>query len=453
MVRCQMSLRQTYSPIEDFPVPWASTLTTKLGAISFKLEIPVRTSSPRQWLGVVSSHRSKQGYASQAWQNSLQSAIHLAHRQNWGILCAQDTPYFQIIHHTCNRYAIPIRIVQIENSVDSVDSSVVSDTATSLTERSTIRLLIETNEQPDSGASPVHDRAAIFLANNLFVIELKKAGKIARLLTQRLECETIPVGSTYLSLPNSGPLKGVASEAIGWLDRGVVGWLNNCTNATPEPSTLVQKSIDTIQTYQPLLSMDILNSTAPKYLIHCTRSRSGPWPDQSLAQFHDELLHRPWRSQPTVFETLTRILEQQRLIATNTLRRGPTLSVCFSENSIHNLLAMRRFQSHLSRWDWEPYGIMIDREWLIQHGARKVSYVDASVAKNLSNEELAFCQPVSKNHGATNWREEIEWRVPTDLRLNAIPFSKAIVFVPTRAEARLLQRLSKWPIAIATNAT
>ncbi len=110
---------------------------------------------------------------------------------------------------------------------------------------------------------------------------------------------------------------------------------------------------------------------------------------------------------------------------------------------------MRRFQSHVARWDWEPYGIMIDRDWLESNGARQVTYIDRATAKQASEEELGFCQVISNESGSQDWRNEQEWRIAGDVRLSQVPFSKAIVFVPTMADARAIQSLSRWPIAIA----
>ncbi len=67
---------------------------------------------------------------------------------------------------------------------------------------------------------------------------------------------------------------------------------------------------------------------------------------------------------------------------------------------------MRRFQSHLARWDWEPNGILNDRDWLESHGARQVVYMDRATAKQVSCEALGFCQVVSNGPGSQDWRDE-----------------------------------------------
>lgn len=427
----------TRSNIQSFPVPWASSLPSLLGSIDFSMEHSDRETLTREWLGIVSSHRDRHGYAIQEWQDSLQSALQLAQRQHWGVLCAGETPYSQIIIHACNRYSIPLRIIHAGSLNDSPDQAGV------------IRLSHQDSEATGNKADPpLHDRAVVFLSDKLFVLALSEGGKIARLLEERVQFDAIPPGTSYLAIPSTRLNRTKSSVGLDWLDRGVVGWLNIAPQLDADQGFTAIAPNSSQAIHQPLLPIQLIASAHSKYLIHCTRSRRGPWPDQSPAQFHDELLHRPWSSQPTVAQTLLRILQQRRLIATNAYRRGDITTVCFSSKPISDLLAMRQFQPHLARWDWEPYGIMIDRDWLIQHGAKQVSYIDSVTAKTKTAEELTFCQVVSNTPGATHWQKEQEWRVPGDVRLSFIPFSKAIVFVPTIAEATEIQKISSWPIAI-----
>ena len=453
-------LHETHIPIERFPIPWSDSLPALFGTSTFQIEAASRNPVPLEWLGIVSSHNSRHGYASQDWQESLQSALHLAQRQGWGVLCANATPYSDIVIHACKRFQIPFRVIQVrDGSERDHQTDRKSDGLAHACDCGILWLAIAENNT--TGDAPAHDLASVLLADHLFVLELREGGKIASLLERRLGCLDIPIGSTYLSLPtnhaSSSRRKSSGPKRMDWLARGAIGWLNTRAPArfdrpldevsnTFESRTSPQS--DQRQTHQPILPIRLLRNTEPQFLVHCTRSRRGPWPDQSVAQFHDELLQSPWKEQPSVLGTLQRILEQQRLIATNNFRRGKTETVCFSSNEITELLSMRRFQSHIARWDWEPYGIMIDREWLVSYGARQVTYMDRTTAKQASCEALDFCQVVSNEPGSQDWRDEQEWRIVGDIRLSQVPFAKAIVFVPTLADARAIQSLSRWPIAI-----
>ena len=455
-------LSVTHTAIDQYPVPWSSHLPKLFGEGTFAVCQTTRRISPSEWLGIVSSHDSKNGFAHQHWQDSLHSALQLAHRQSWGILVAEETPYADVVVHHCKRLQVPYRILSLKTSRQPVapkDTVAInlSDKDKDAWDCGVLELFVEASQA--DAKLPVQDIATVFLSNRLFVVALRSGGKIAKLLERRLSSQAIPPGTTYLSLTSTHKSTGGFRHAVEWLDRGAVGWLN--TKAPRSIETLTERQetrdggrmLETLpffSSYQPIFPMRLLGTTVENFMVHCTRARRGPWPDQSLPQFHDELLQHPWDEQPTAFMTLQRILKQQRLIATNSYRRGNQHTVCFASKELSVLLSMRRFQSHLARWDWEPYGIMIHRDWLQSHGANQVCYITRDAAKKKSFDELSFCQVVSNEAGAIDWQEEQEWRIAGDVRLNLIPFSKAIVFVPTLSEAVALQPISRWPIAVCS---
>jgi hypothetical protein len=185
-----------------------------------------------------------------------------------------------------------------------------------------------------------------------------------------------------------------------------------------------------------------------RYLVHCTRARDGAWPDQSMADYFDEAIRLEWHRPSEPVESLARILTGQRLIATNHLRRGTLRTVCFSGRRLSELLAMRRFQSHLARWDWEPYGMAIRCDRLVSLGAQRVEYLSESSRKRLTADQSAFSQPLPERDGDRDWRDEQEWRVLGDVRLHRLGCEHAFVFVPSIRDARLLAPLSRWPIVV-----
>ena len=430
--------------IDKFAVPWAQQLPSLIGSSEFRLEQSPEPQSPNGWrpnvwLGILSSHTHKLDYVQADWQASLDSALQLANQQAWGILCASDAPYFDVVAHACKRLNIPYREIRTASASPHRKSSNSHDHET--------LWLRETDGY--ALPPPLHDRAVAFLSHQLFVIQARKHGKVASLLETRLSQKHLEWGTTYLSLPRNLDLSGG-----NWLDQGAVGWLSTYASLEPRPSSTQSHTPSNLwlghSHYQPILPLRLLASTANRYLIHCTRSRSGPWPDQTRDQFHDELLQSPWPAPPTVLTTLTRILSQSRLIATHQYRRGNKDTVCFSGKELHELLAMRQFRSHLGRWDWEPYGLLIGQRWLIAHGAKPVRYIDRSQAKLITEDEWTYCQTVSDATQGIDWRIEHEWRIPGDIRLSQIPFSEALVFVPTMEEARSLVSLSRWPIVVLT---
>jgi hypothetical protein len=435
--------------IEGYHIPWSASLKSWLGDVSFRFE-GLHADPPHvRWLGIVSSHRSKWDYANECWQRSLQSAIRLAIQQRWGLLFASDTPYASIVANAAQRYHLPSIVVET-NACDRNDSSETFGNAVRLQ-------LLKTSSQPESDV-PLHDQAVVCLSHFVFALSVRSGGKMESLLKRRLQSADIPEGTTYVACHQGTSRPGAPEPSL--LQCGAVGWVHtrdsnvisavsdrlaNADAVIPRCRTLASEC--GVFTVQPTMPLEKLMQS-DRFLIHCTRARRGPWPDQSLEQFHDELLCHGWSGSPQPIETLCRILDQQRLFASRLGRQGFRETVCFSEARIETLLAMRRFQSHLGRWDWEPYGIMIDREWLAAAGARPVTYVDRHQAKKMNPEELTFSHVVSNASNSQDWRREKEWRLLGDLRLQTVPFHKAIIFVSNSEEAKIVSGRSRWPIAI-----
>ena len=456
-------LQKTPLALAHFPVPWALRLVQFIGKGTFEIQSEVPRLENLRLLGITSSRQAKFGFAEQDWQAALQASLYLAHQQGWVVLIASDTPYYHAIQHACSRMKVAWMSLVVNNG--NVSSNVLTATAENkvLHCLGTILFAPESAEAIQPGPL-VQDRAIAFLSDHLFALSVRKGGAIETLLHQRLKTPEIPPGSTYITIQAAKGSKPVASQVQRRLiDAGAVGWI------IPSPSTETEanEAIATIPGIQPddiiedisqyrnrttgtsqlLIRLPMLRKNSDrKYLIHFTRARRGPWPDQSLSQFHDEIMHQPWIDKPSAMGTLIRILEQQRLIGTTDLRRSQQETVCFSQRPIDELPSMRRFQSHLGRWDWEPYGLMIDLNWMVEQGAKQVQYISPEEAKQRDADSLVYCQVVSSYGGKHDWTQEQEWRVAGDLRLHRVPFEKCFVFVPNDSEAKKIQRISRWPI-------
>ncbi len=157
-----------------------------------------------------------------------------------------------------------------------------------------------------------------------------------------------------------------------------------------------------------------------EWLTHCTRGRSGPWPDESLQEYYDQLLLGERARGFHARESLLRILKMQRILATDYLKRGGQKSVSLSAVPLWKLLERRTFQSHLGRWDWEPYGICIRKSIAGCQGAREVVYVDKAVddssakhpGSGLGTPLLPPAESWELEYVSNIWKEEREWRHP-----------------------------------------
>jgi hypothetical protein len=112
------------------------------------------------------------------------------------------------------------------------------------------------------------------------------------------------------------------------------------------------------------------------------------------------------------------------------------------------LLSRRQFRSHLGRWDWEPYGILVRREALERLGARQVIYGDEAEYKQLADQDKPYFQPRGMKNTRNNqdWSSEREWRLLGDLIFAELPSESILVFVGTRTEAQQIARRCQWPV-------
>lgn len=397
----------------------------------------------RPLLGIVSSHKKLNGFASQGWQNALMSALSFAREQNAAILYSASTPYAEAIHNACVKTnSVSIRLGERKSYSDHRSDDGGSDS-----------ILVDSEldvSSPEMRCLPFLDRLVVAISNQVFVLDIDPAGKIAKLIDRRLNSAEFPTGSIFIA----HHVCDKPSRQHRWfqsqLDRGAVAWLVRDTEQRIVRGHC-QKTMQFCQV--PIFPATMLASSGSSFLVHCTRARRGAWPDQSAAQFYDELFIQPWDSPPSTLQSLIRIVESQRLLATAYLKSGETSTISFTQRSLLELLTARNFEAHLARWDWEPYGIMISRKWLAAAGCRPVTYLKKDELKNLDREALPFTQPYDESMATDkkgrDWRVEQEWRLQNDLRLHQVPFSEAIVFVKYHWEAKLLATVSRWPVCYA----
>lgn len=310
-------------------------------------------------------------------------------------------------------------------------------------EADALRLALENRGGPSSEL-PLSDRLLIAAADQVFALQVRPNGNLHRLLRARLTDSAWPTASVWLALGESLVPSDVAAELQSL---GAVGWwlfMEHVSNAFESP-----QANGTLETRPTLTDMPWADG---EYLVHWTRRRDGPWPDQSEADFIDELLLSREATNHSAFAVLSRIVQQRRLIASAAGVRGETAVVSFSAKPLRELTKQRTFRAHRGRWDCEAYGLCVRREWLQARGAKPVIYGDDEQWSSLSGSERPFFQlkTTRSRRGAKliDWSQEAEWRVPIDLDLSEAGCDDALLFVPTADEARQLAAISPWPVLV-----
>jgi len=323
------------------------------------------------------------------------------------------------------------------------------------------------------GTVPVRDRAVVALSDRLLVFRVRRDGHLHRLLRARLCDSTWPLASVYVAL---GPRLVRSEMADELMDLGAVGWvvldaLDDSAGSAALPTAAsppAQSETDAsrlstacspLPTAHPPSRARIVPLPPAEnwpFLTHCTRRREGPWPDQVDADYLDDLILDREDANHSAIAALGRIVGQQRLIATAQTIRGSTPVVSFTTVPLAELHRLRVFRPHRGRWDFDPYGVCIRRDWLKRLGARPVRYGDDSLWASLSPDERPFFQLLKTRRAAAgrqiDWTVEDEWRVVGDIDLAELPADAALLFVPTEADAQRMAAISRWPVTVVPNA-
>lgn len=297
--------------------------------------------------------------------------------------------------------------------------------------------------QATGGRVPARDAIMVAASDRLVACRVRWGGNTFRLLERRLSdraadsdpCVTLLVGQGFVGARVARHLAALGARCVE-VDPG-----------HDAPATAGPTATDD----NPLRVPWIAPHQAPltHYLIHCTRAADGPWPDQDRADYLDGLIQNVPGASHSALATLARIVQQRRLLSSSRAIRGGTRVVCFTAATLAQLQSLHTFRAHRRRWDFEPYGIGVARQWLAQQGGRPVLYGDETLWARLSAAERPFFQRrLCGRQTVIDWSIEREWRHVGDLDLGTLPAEAGFLFVPTPADALQLGTLSRWPIVI-----
>ena len=406
-------------------------------------------------VGLISSRLGRELEARQRWFAALRTAcMHLDHRHDL-LVTARSISTQKYVQRAGELFGV--RVLELE--VADRSSGDPSRWGRSLLETDpettdpSLRLQLSPplqtiDEDAAWAPTPPADRAVVALSDRLIVLHARGSGNVQRLVLCRLNSDLFPEASVFLAL---GPDLVPPELAQPWMDAGAVGWyLQNTdeaeTTIDPGPWYLADSMRSPSAPIRRLSGLPERDG-----LTHWTRRRQGPWPDQGPADYLDDLILDRHGADHSAFAALWRIVQHRRLVATSDLIRGAAPVVCFTQVPLAEWTDRRSFRPHLSRWDFEPFGIRIQRSWLSARGAEAVRYGDQDLWDALPEHQRPFFQKrfTRNDQGHTiDWSIEREWRHPGDLLLDELPSDSAQLFVPTLADARQIARISPWPVIV-----
>ncbi len=298
------------------------------------------------------------------------------------------------------------------------------------------------------------DAVVIAMADRVDAVHVRRGGKIAGALNQRLRNHDDATTRVAISQHNhDGAVELIQKGAIGWycstalMPRSVTDSSGAAKSSGPTKSSADCEPANTQATSTPT-SDDKLDwaHTEGLWLVHHTRGRHGPWPGETESQYLDSMLlsQDDSVSDRGPLKALIRIIRSERLVgsAVATDRRFPV--VCLSAQSLKERLQSRCYRPHLKRWDCEPYGIAIRIDVAKKLGAVPVTYGKPHNRQRLAPDQRYRFQSIGKTY---DWTTEREWRVQGDLDLSDCGRRDVRIFVPSTWAAEKMPARCRWKIS------
>lgn len=366
-----------------------------------------------QTVAVVTSRLRRLVRPHETWLVALRGILRLVADRQEKLIIGKQTAGAAFIHHAALRLTIPCEF--------AVTSSQDSGTADGLQS---------------------HDKDLINSAQTIYVLTLRSNGNLHALLRERLQRQ--PATVVLVDLP--GLQAKQAREELVAL--GARTW-------QPKPDQCLPFSISSDMTIEHRLDQgNLVYELVPfphrhdwMMLTHTTRACPGPWPGEAFETYADSLLESWESADHSSLGALRRIVQQRRLIASALTIRAGFKVVSFTAVPLSDLSSLHQFRPHRVRWDFEPYGICIRRQWLIDRGARPVVYANHAQWKSLSEADRPFFQ-LAASDSVIDWSVEQEWRHAGDLDLCSLTANDALVFVPDFEAAKAIAPMCPWPITL-----
>lgn len=299
-----------------------------------------------------------------------------------------------------------------------------------------VRIAIDNEKRPadlivaSDGTRPLsRDEVVIESAERVDAVYVRRGGEIEKLLRRRIA--TRGDGTTRVAVTLESTC---AAERL--IAAGAVGW-----HLTPRQLPL---GADTLGTGSTLDAAEDWTRTPDRWLVHCTRGSTGPWPGETFRQYRDAILLADDRaSERRPIDALARIVRSGRLVAGATATSAHHPVVCFSGVPLLELLARRCFRPHLGRWDYEPYGVALRRTAAERIGIQRVIYGDPSRRATLKPADRFRFHPVGKTF---DWQTEQEWRSAETVDLHRLSPADVHIFALESPASRQHLAGSPWPV-------
>lgn len=270
------------------------------------------------------------------------------------------------------------------------------------------------------------DETVIFLADRIFVVEIRPGGNMERTAAQAMAMGR----DVIVQEPNRFDKVNAGARTL--LGLGARSWRAPADNSR---ASIAGKGSHVKKWTAPEKPKKIIFEDSDG-LIHFTRENPGPWPGQSLEDYYESLITGRPEAAHTAFDALNRILDEKLIRGGRRMSRGGLPIVSFTACTPDLLKELISWRPALIRWTFEPYGLAFKKTVLEKAGALPVIYGNEKAHLDLPIEQqfrFHLCRP-----DAEDWSREQEWRLPGDLDFRHIRPEDMRVIVPSKEEAEIV---------------
>ncbi len=176
------------------------------------------------------------------------------------------------------------------------------------------------------------------------------------------------------------------------------------------------------------------------YITHWTKTCHGPWPGEPRSSYYARLVSSGNEFPNQAVNTLMNIISEKKIRASANWMREGRPAIGFTESDPARALSLMRWRPKRVNWNFEPYGIAIDKKTAKALGIRPAIYGDQQKYEVLSDEDKPYFQ--FQGGADVDWSQECEWRHLGDLILTDIPEDKIRYLVWDQTEAAKLENLA-----------
>jgi len=341
---------------------------------------------------ILNSAHSKYPTGSDPWIQTTIKAVNRLTEQPLRMLCSTEPVMWDIVTALAGKSGMEIII--IVNAIDDIDGnknfrSIIEEYALD-PDRTTPIYLGECSGKQHKKLWKLRDRLALMTADIIYPVSIRPGGKLDNLLSEDIFRKKI-----------RNDFRIIWSKEKRLKKRPVYNFSGHSVNPFPDG----------------------------KWLVHWTRASQGPWPGEKAWEFYRDLFENPHIYVRSARETLIKILTEKIIRGSSWKIPGQARSVSLTSLPPEEAVSLMRWRKRFVRYSFEPYGIAIKQDILVQMGAKKVHYerLDAN-----SPCEKLFIQSPGKTGG---WTREKEWRFRGDLRLDNIDADDYFAIVLDESDA------------------